>query len=161
MNDKITGKKLIAFVRENQGLTKAELAEKAGYMRINKNKVEVADLKGFEEALFEAHGTPILQSRPVRNSLYETAVHASGIILLGPNYLKECGVGPGDRFAIEVTPGEGVYLRLIERVEGSPRPIVKKPKEAKPADGGENTEGGETAEASGAVSASTGEPVAL
>ena len=125
MAEKITGKKLIAFVRENPGLTKGELAQEAGFMRLNKNQELVADLKNFEAHLLEAHGTPIMQSRVTRSAAYETSVHASGIILVGANYLTEFGVGPGDRFNIEIQP-EGVFLRLAERVAGSPLPITKK-----------------------------------
>lgn len=144
MAEKITGKKLIQFVKDNPSLTKAELAEGAGFMRINKLGETVPDLKGFETELFAAHGTPIVQSRVVRSAAYETAVHASGIMLIGANYLTEFGVGPGDRFNIEIGE-EGIFLRLSERVEGSPRPITKKsskPKaaaDAKPAEGGEAT----------------------
>lgn len=132
MIETLTGKALIKFVKDNsESLSKPELARQAGYMRETRAGESVPNPEGLYDALLEAHGTPVGGARAPRAVNYETHVHSNGALAIGYAYIKEFGVGPGDNFAIELQPGEGIFLRLIERAEGSPRPVVKPEPKAK------------------------------
>lgn len=132
MQEILTGKVLIKFVKDNPNLSKMDSAREAGYMRETRNGNIVPDPDRFYAALLEAHGTPVGSARAGRAVSYEAHVNNNGALAVGAAYTKEFGVGPGDEFSIELQD-DGIFLRLTGRVEGSPRPIVKPEPKAKPA----------------------------
>lgn len=111
----LKGAELLKCVQANEGMGRVSLARKAGYVRINKNGEEVADIGKFYNALFEAQGLKLTSKRGCRLSntrSYETAVHASGILLIGKVYTQEADLEPGDVFRIKPGPGK-IELELV------------------------------------------------
>jgi len=93
----LVAKALIDYVKANGHLNQTELAEGAGYVKTTtKGKTNVL-VKQFYNALLAAQGLTIeVGKAPGKTAQYETAVHKSGIILLGKTYSKKFGIEPGD-----------------------------------------------------------------
>jgi hypothetical protein len=120
----ISGRDLLALVKENPEATKQELASRAGYTRKTRKGAEVIDIEAFKDAILEAKGVNIKSEARGRAAANETTVHAAGGILIGSIYAKMAGVGPGDVYSITVDPAAGqIVLDVISRVEGSPLPF--------------------------------------
>jgi hypothetical protein len=134
----ISGKDLLALVKDNPEAHKHELASMAGYFRTTRKGEEVVNIPAFTEALLEAKGVVIRSETRGRAAASETTVHSGGGILIGSIYAKMAGVGPGDVYSITVNEGGQIVLDVIMRVEGSPLPFKvydRKPKDdAKGAD---------------------------
>lgn len=143
MSEALTGKALLQLAKTNKNTPAAQLAREAGYIRTSRDgSKELPDVNAFKSALLEASGLQLVSGKATRSSAYETTVHQSGVLLVGYNYVRELGVGPGDVF--QIVPGtdaEGepqLVLRLVERVEGSPLPAKqpqRKPKAKAAAEG--------------------------
>lgn len=119
----LDGDELIAFVRENEASTQAELARGAGYTRVTKSGKEQVLVKRFINALLAAQGMPITTGKaPGKIAKYETTVHRSGVILLGKTYSQEFGMNPGDGLNILI---EEDSIRLV------PQLVAASPSKAK------------------------------
>lgn len=114
----LTGKALIALVKDNPDLNRSQLARKAGYMTELKNGKVKPNVQGFYDALLEAQGLSIKNGQPGigagKAAQYLTTVHKSGVLLVGKVYTNEFGAEPGDVFGIEVRD-DGIWLPLKER----------------------------------------------
>lgn len=105
----LTGLELVDFVKTNEGLTQSELAKAAGYVRDVEGKEQIL-IKKFMDALLSARGIKIAPTkRPGKQANYKTAVHKSGIILLGASYSSKWGLEPGDILDIKMDE-DGIRL---------------------------------------------------
>ena len=97
----LQGSELVDFVRQNEGLTQAELAEQAGYIReVEGSKPQIL-VKRFMDELLAARGVSIAPpKRRGKRANFKTTVHSSGIILLGATYSAKWGLEPGDELDI-------------------------------------------------------------
>ena len=112
----LTGIKLVEFVRENEGLTQSELAAKAGYVKVVAGGKEQVLIKKFMDALLAARGITISATkRRGKRANFRTAVHKTGIILLGATYSSEWGLEPGDQLDI-LLEDDGIRLVPVDRV---------------------------------------------
>ena len=112
----LTGIELVDFVRENEGLTQAELAEQAGYVRVIDGDKKQVMTKRFMDELLSARGVKIAPpKRRGKRANYKTAVHKSGIILLGATYSAKWGLEPGDELEILL---EDDGIRLVPLGQG-------------------------------------------
>lgn len=131
----LIGKDLLAFVKANPNLNRSALAKQSGYTRIAKATGKpAANLLAFQDALLSAKGLELPGTERAARHSYEAYVQQSGALTVGAVYVTELGVGPADRFKIElVNDGEriGFFLALEERTEGSPLPIRKPSKRGK------------------------------
>lgn len=119
----LTGQQLLDSVHASQGLSKAEQARAAGYIRTvnkgeNAGKV-IPDVVAFSNALLEAHGyefgEPNRGKKPARGIL---RVGKSGALLIGPAYLRELEVQTGDEFDVKIETADGrILLELLEPAE--------------------------------------------
>jgi hypothetical protein len=102
----LTGKELLAKVKENDGLTKRELAKKCGYYTVGKDGQTRTNLAEFYDALLSAKG---IQLEPEsskdgrgREASYSLTVHKNGQIVIGAAYTQEMGLKSGDEFQIKL-----------------------------------------------------------
>jgi hypothetical protein len=102
----LTGKELLAKVKENDGLTKRELAKQCGYYTVGKDGQARTNLAEFYDALLSAKG---IQLEPEtskegrgREASYSLTVHKNGQIVIGAAYTQEMGLKSGDEFQIKL-----------------------------------------------------------
>lgn len=103
----LTGKALLAKVKENDGLTKRELAKECGYYTVGKEGQTRVTLAEFYDALLAAKG---IQLEPEsgkadgrgREPSYTLTVHKNGQIVIGAAYTQEMGLKTGDEFTIKL-----------------------------------------------------------
>ncbi|MGG6241569.1 AbrB family transcriptional regulator [Nodosilinea sp. AN01ver1] len=102
----LTGKALLAKVKENDGLTKRELAKECGYYTVSKEGQTRVALAEFYDALLSAKG---IQLEPEKNAdsrgreaSYTLTVHKNGQIVIGAAYTQEMGLKTGDEFKIKL-----------------------------------------------------------
>lgn len=111
----LTGPDLLTFVQSNPDLNQKQLAREAGYTRETKNGVEQVLTKLFYQNLLNAKGVTMnVGKAPGKAARYETAVHASGVLLLGKTYVEQFGVEPGTVMAISI---EEDCIRLTPKDE--------------------------------------------
>ena len=109
----LVGKALIDYVKANELLNQTELAEGAGYVKTTSTGRTNVQVKQFYNALLSAQGLTIeVGKAPGKTAQYETAVHQSGIILLGKTYSKKFGIEPGD--VLEIVLEEDA-IRLVPK----------------------------------------------
>jgi hypothetical protein len=102
----LTGKELLAKVKDNDGLTKRELAKQCGYYTVGKDGQARTNLAEFYDALLAAKG---IQLEPEagkdgrgREASYSVTVHKNGQIVIGAAYTQEMGLKSGDEFQIKL-----------------------------------------------------------
>ena len=102
----LTGKALLAKVKENDGLTKRELAKECGYYTVVKEGQTRVNLAEFYDALLSAKGIQLEPEKSKdgrgREASYVVTVHKNGQIVLGAAYTKEMGLQTGDEFEIKL-----------------------------------------------------------
>ena len=102
----LTGKDLLAKVKENDGLTKRELAKQCGYYTVSKDNQTRVNLAEFYDALLSAKGIQLEPEKARdgrgREPSYTVTVHKNGQIVLGAAYTKEMGLKTGDEFTIKL-----------------------------------------------------------
>lgn len=107
----LTGKELLAKVKETNGASKAEQAKACGYVRVvsrgENEGDEVTDVHGFLSALAEAHGITFGNSVRGFKSNGTLKVNSSGQVLVGPAYLKKLGIEPGSVVSVEAVEESG------------------------------------------------------
>ena len=114
----LVGQELLSFIEANEGCTEYELAEAAGYVKDVAGKSTV-QIKAFTHALLDAKGVRIL-TKPKGGKVapFKTAVHKSGIVLLGKTYSEQFNLKPGDELEIKLLE-DGIKLvptgRKVER----------------------------------------------
>lgn len=102
----LTGKELLAKVKELGHLSKRETAKACGYYSTTKTGKLRVDLTGFYDALLKARGIDLEPEKGKdgrgREATYRVSVHKNGQIVIGASYTKEMGLKPGDEFEIKV-----------------------------------------------------------
>ncbi|MEA5447632.1 AbrB family transcriptional regulator [Leptolyngbya sp. CCNP1308] len=103
----LTGKPLLAKVKENDGLTKRELAKECGYYTVGKEGQTRVNLAEFYDALLAAKGIQLEPEKGKsdgrgREASYTLTVHKNGQIVIGAAYTQEMGLKTGDEFTIKL-----------------------------------------------------------
>ncbi len=102
----LTGKPLLAKVKENDGLTKRELAKECGYYTVGKEGQTRVNLAEFYDALLSAKGIQLEPEKSKdgrgREASYTLTVHKNGQIVIGAAYTQEMGLKTGDEFQIKL-----------------------------------------------------------
>ncbi|MBE9158059.1 AbrB family transcriptional regulator [Nodosilinea sp. LEGE 06152] len=104
--ESLTGKELLAKVKENDGLTKRELAKECGYYTVGKDGQVRVNLAEFYDALLSAKGIQLEPEKTKdgrgREASYSVTVHKNGQIVIGAAYTQEMGLKTGDEFQIKL-----------------------------------------------------------
>ncbi|MBR8840209.1 MAG: AbrB family transcriptional regulator [Stigonema ocellatum SAG 48.90 = DSM 106950] len=102
----LTGKTLLAKVKELSTLPRRERAKQCGYYTVTKNNQVRVNLTDFYDALLSARGIPLSPEAPKdgrgREPTYRVSVHQNGQIVIGATYTKAMGLSPGDEFEIKL-----------------------------------------------------------
>jgi hypothetical protein len=102
----LTGKALLAKVKENDGLGKRELAKECGYYTVSKDGQPRVALAEFYDALLAAKGIQLEPQKSAdgrgREASYTLTVHKNGQIVIGAAYTQEMGLKSGDEFQIKL-----------------------------------------------------------
>jgi hypothetical protein len=102
----LTGKELLAKVKENDGLSKRELAKECGYYTVSKDGQTRVALAEFYDALLAAKGIQLEPQKSSdgrgREASYSLTVHKNGQIVIGAAYTQEMGLKSGDEFKIKL-----------------------------------------------------------
>ncbi|KYC39309.1 AbrB family transcriptional regulator [Scytonema hofmannii PCC 7110] len=102
----LTGKALLAKVKELSNLPRRERAKQCGYYTVTKNNQVRVNLTDFYDALLSARGIPLSPEAPKdgrgREPTYRVSVHQNGQIVIGATYTKAMGLKSGDEFEIKL-----------------------------------------------------------
>lgn len=102
----LTGKALLAKVKELSNLPRRERAKQCGYYTVTKSNQVRVNLTDFYDALLSARGIPLSPESPKdgrgREPTYRVSVHQNGQIVIGATYTKAMGLQPGDEFEIKL-----------------------------------------------------------
>ncbi|MDF5720985.1 MAG: AbrB family transcriptional regulator [Rhizonema sp. PD37] len=102
----LTGKSLLAKVKELSNLPRRERAKQCGYYTVTKNNQVRVNLTDFYDALLSARGIPLSPEAPKdgrgREPTYRVSVHQNGQIVIGATYTKAMNLNPGDEFEIKL-----------------------------------------------------------
>jgi bifunctional DNA-binding transcriptional regulator/antitoxin component of YhaV-PrlF toxin-antitoxin module len=102
----LTGKALLAKVKELSTLPRRERAKQCGYYTTTKGGQVRVNLTDFYDALLSARGIPLSPEAPKdgrgREPTYRVSVHQNGQIVIGATYTKAMGLEPGDEFEIKL-----------------------------------------------------------
>lgn len=102
----LTGKALLQKVKDNETLSKRQLAKECGYYTKSKDGEIRANLTGFYDALLEARGIVLEPEKEKsgrgREASYVVTVHSNGQIVIGAAYTREMGLEPGTEFEIKL-----------------------------------------------------------
>jgi len=102
----LTGKTLLAKVKELSTLPRRERAKQCGYYTTTKNGQVRVNLTDFYDALLSARGIPLSPETPKdgrgREPTYRVSVHQNGQIVIGATYTKAMGLKSGDEFEIKL-----------------------------------------------------------
>lgn len=102
----LTGKTLLAKVKELSNLPRRERAKQCGYYTVTKNNQVRVNLTDFYDALLSARGIPLSPEAPKdgrgREPTYRVSVHQNGQIVIGATYTKAMGLKSGDEFEIKL-----------------------------------------------------------
>ncbi len=119
----LTGKALLAKVKELSHLPRRETAKKCGYYSETKDGQIRVNLTDFYDAVLGAKGLPLDQDSGKdgrgREPTYRVSVHKNGQIVIGSTYTQEMGLKKGDEFEIKLGY-KHIHLKQIdEEGEGS------------------------------------------
>lgn len=102
----LTGKALLAKVKELQHLPRREKAKACGYYSITKNNKTRVNLGDFLNAVIEAKGITLSPGGDKdgrgREPTYRVSVHKNGQIVIGSTYTEAMGLHSGDEFEIKL-----------------------------------------------------------
>lgn len=105
-NGPLTGKALLAKVKELSSLPRRERAKQCGYYTTTKAGQERVNLTDFYDALLAARGVALSPESSKdgrgREPTYRVSVHQNSQIVIGATYTKAMGLKPGDEFEIKL-----------------------------------------------------------
>lgn len=105
-NSPLTGKALLQKVKDNENLSKREIALACGYYTTTKEGETRVKLTDFYDALLAAKGVVLEPEKESngrgREASYTVTVHKNGQIVIGSAYTQEMGLQPGDEFKIKL-----------------------------------------------------------
>jgi hypothetical protein len=117
MTSPLTGPDLLDYV---EGLAPdvsvSEAAHRAGHFYTTKSGQVRVKLSSYYRALAEAKGVEFKDSKttaPGRPLAYSGKIGTKGAAIIGPAYLSQLGLKPGDRFSIAVFPADGCDLPQV------------------------------------------------
>ncbi|MGF1600500.1 MAG: AbrB family transcriptional regulator [Thermosynechococcaceae cyanobacterium] len=117
----LTGKALLAKVKELQHLPRREKAKACGYYSITKNNKPRVKLGDFLNAVIEAKGITLSpdgnKDGRGREATYRVSVHKNGQIVIGSTYTEAMGLHSGDEFEIKLGY-KHIHLIQVEGDEG-------------------------------------------
>jgi hypothetical protein len=98
---RVAGQALLQKVASLGSASKASKAKACGYVILRPDGSERVCFTAFYEALAMASGVQLEQ--PSRAGLsYQASVLTTGAILIGPRYVEQLGLEPGDKVRLEV-----------------------------------------------------------
>ncbi|ABW32586.1 AbrB family transcriptional regulator [Acaryochloris marina] len=104
----LTGKDLVAKVKQLSDYTREEKAKACGYVSNDKDGSERIKTIAFLNALLDAEGIDLDSQSPNgngnsgRKASYKVSVQSNGNILVGRTYTQALELEPGDEFEIAV-----------------------------------------------------------
>ncbi|MGR3280417.1 AbrB family transcriptional regulator [Acaryochloris marina NIES-2412] len=104
----LTGKDLVAKVKQLSDFTREEKAKACGYVATDKDGSERIKTIAFLNALLDAEGIDVDSQSSNGNGMagrqaaYKISVQSNGNLLVGKTYTKEMDLKPGDEFEISV-----------------------------------------------------------
>jgi hypothetical protein len=102
----LKGSELLAFLKENPGLSKTALVRGAGYVSTKKDGAERLNFTAFYQAVLDARGINLGEGAdspaPGRRLSFATKVQFNGNLLIGKAYTARMGLKPGDLFSISL-----------------------------------------------------------
>jgi len=102
----LTGKALLAKVKELSHLPRRETAKQCGYYTKTKNDQTRVNLTDFYDAVLAAKGIPLdpegTKDGRGREPTYRVSVHKNGQIVIGSTYTLAMGLKSGDEFEIKL-----------------------------------------------------------
>ncbi|WP_299408045.1 AbrB family transcriptional regulator [Acaryochloris sp. IP29b_bin.148] len=104
----LTGKDLVAKVKQLSDCTREEKAKACGYISLERNGSERIKTIAFLNALLDAEGIDLDgqssngNGRGGRKPSYRVSVQSNGNILVGRTYTQTLDLEPGDEFEISV-----------------------------------------------------------
>jgi len=115
----LTGKALLAKVKDSSHLPRRETAKRCGYYTITKNDQTRVNLTDFYDAVLAAKGIPLdpegVKDGRGREPTYRVSVHKNGQIVIGSTYTQEMNLKPGDEFEIKL----GYKHIQLKQVDGN------------------------------------------
>ena len=102
---KLTGKELLAKIKDLGEAAKDVVARETGYVVTKKDGTERFQYNTMYEAIMEAKGVafaPAVTARPGRQLSYKAVVQGSGNLIIGKGYTATHGAVPTDEFTIEL-----------------------------------------------------------
>lgn len=112
-NSRIVGAELLRKVESLSEAANGVKARECGYVRTGTDGKQTIEFSAFYRALAEAAGVKLEAEHrsagrpPLR---YKASVLTTGAILVGPRYVEQLGLGPGDRIRLAVS-GDSIELR--------------------------------------------------
>lgn len=104
---RLTGKELLAKIKEMKGSTKSDLAKACGYVKTTVAGDDRCQFTAFYQAVAEANGITFASGMGTsgggRPLSYSATVLTTGAILIGPRYVEELGLEPGEKVAISAS----------------------------------------------------------
>jgi AbrB-like transcriptional regulator len=114
----LTGRVLLAKVKELSNLSRRETAKQCGYYTESKGGQVRVNLTEFYDAVLLAKGVPVgpesSKDGRGRDATYEVTVHQNGQIVIGAAYTKKMGLKQGDEFKIRLGY-KHIYLEAINK----------------------------------------------
>lgn len=104
MSERLVGQALIQKVSSMPGASKSEKARACGYVTIAADGTERLSFTAFYEALAVASGVELEGQRRPQLS-YQASVLTNGAILIGPRYVEQLGLTPGDQVSLQIRRG--------------------------------------------------------
>jgi len=113
----LTGKDLLAKVKDLGDVSKSDLVKACGYVSTKKGGGELLNYTAFYEALLEAKGVSLGETgvagigKGGRKLSYVATVQGNGNLLIGHAYTKKLGLEPGQEFKIDLKKeSKTIYL---------------------------------------------------
>ena len=113
---RLVGKELLAKIKELKGASKSEIAKACGYSSTTVTGDKRCQFTAFYQAVAEANGFNFDndtnsdgKGRPLS---YTATVLTTGAILIGPRYVEDLGLNPGEKVAISTT-GKKISLTPV------------------------------------------------
>lgn len=130
----LTGKALLAKVKELSHLPRRETAKKCGYYTTTKDKQVRVNLTDFYDAVLKARGVELSPEGSKdgrgREPTYRVSVHKNGQIVIGATYTEAMGLKPGDEFEIKLGYKHIHLIQIESSEENGSEPAASEESEA-------------------------------
>lgn len=116
---RIVGAELLRKVESLGDAPNGVKARECGYIRTGTDGKQTIEFSAFYRALAEAAGVRLeAERRPAGRAplRYEASVLTTGAILVGPRYVEQLGLAPGDRIRLAVSADTIELRRDLHRI---------------------------------------------